>query len=93
MPACRIAREIALLQCGACFIPMTGLEVIEEIKRMPREERLKVIEYARYAEREQLSPEELESVLQKMVDSTDPAAKAKLKAEFLRGFYGNEPHA
>jgi hypothetical protein len=72
---------------------MTGLEVIEELKRMPREERSKVIEYARYAEKEQLSQEELEGVLQKMVDASDPATKAKLKAEFMRGVYGNEPHA
>lgn len=71
---------------------MTSLEMIEEIKRMPREERLKVIEYARYAEKEQLSPEELESILQKMVDSTD-SDKSKPKSEFMRGFYGNEPHA
>ena len=72
---------------------MTGLEVIEELKRMPQEERSKVIEYARYAEKEQLSPDELEGLLQKMVDSTDPAAKSKLKAEFMQGVYGNEPHA
>ena len=42
---------------------------------------------------EQLSPEELEGVLKEMVEATDPLAKEKLKAEFVRGFYGNEPHA
>ena len=72
---------------------MTGLEVIEEMKRMPREERLKVIEYARYAEKEQLSPEELTEVARRMVDAADPAEAERLKAEFIRGFYGNEPHA
>ena len=72
---------------------MTGLEMIEEIKRLPREERLKVIEYARRAENEQLSPEQLESVLHKMVEATDAEAKAKLKEEFMRGFYGTEAHA
>jgi hypothetical protein len=75
------------------FVTVTGVEVIEQIKRMPREERLKVIEYARYAEKEQLSPDELETVLKRMVDATDSVQKERLKAEFMRGFYGNEPHA
>jgi hypothetical protein len=72
---------------------MTGLEVIEEIKRLPREERLMVIGYARYAEKEQLSPEELEQLLTRLVETSDPAQKEKLKAEFFLGFYGREPHA
>jgi hypothetical protein len=72
---------------------MTGLEVIEEIKRMPREERQKVLEYARYAEKEQFSPEELGELTRQMVEAKDPAEAERLKQEIIRGFYGTEPHA
>jgi hypothetical protein len=72
---------------------MTGAEVIQEIKRMPREERQKVIDYARYAEKEQLSPEELGELTRQMVESTDSAEAERLKNEIIRGFYGTEPHA
>ena len=72
---------------------MTGLEVIAEIKKMPREERVKVIEYARYAEKEQLSPEELGALTRQMVEAKDPAEAERLKQEIICGFYGNEPHA
>jgi hypothetical protein len=72
---------------------MTGLEAIEEIKRMPREERRKVIEYARYAEKEQLAPEELGELTRQMVEAKDPAEAERLKQEIIRGFYGTEPHA
>jgi hypothetical protein len=72
---------------------VTSVEVIQEIERLPKEERQKVFDYARYAEKEQLSPEELEAVLRRLVESTDPSEKERLKAQFTRGFYGNEPHA
>lgn len=72
---------------------MTGSEVIEEIKRLPQEEQVKVFEYTNYAQKGQLSPKELGNVLREMVESDDPSEKAKLKEKFVSGFYGNEPHA
>lgn len=72
---------------------MTSSEVIAEIKRMPAEERLKVIHYTRLVENDQLTIDELEPILKAMVEATDPAEKDRLKEEFLRGYYGNEPHA
>jgi hypothetical protein len=72
---------------------VTGSEVIEEIKRLPQQERRKVLEYTRTADTDQLSPEELEEVARQMVEAVDPVEKQRLKAEFIRGFYGNEPHA
>lgn len=72
---------------------MTSSEVIAEIKRMPAEERQKVIHYTRLVENEQLTLEELEPILKAMAESTDPAQQERLQAEFLRGYYGNEPHA
>jgi hypothetical protein len=72
---------------------VSSLQVIEEIKRLPAEEQQKVFEFTRYAAKEQLSPEQLGDVLREMVNATDPAEKERLKAEFVRGFYGNEPHA
>jgi hypothetical protein len=72
---------------------MSSLQVIEEIKRLTPDEQKRVFEFARYAEKEQLSPEELGDVLRKMVEANDPLEKERLKAEFVRGFYGNEPHA
>jgi hypothetical protein len=89
----RRKQTLRFLNIGFSFLAMTGSEVIEAIKRMPREERLKVIQYARHAEKEQLSADELETLLRKMVETSDPAAKAKLKEEFMHGFYGTEVHA
>jgi hypothetical protein len=72
---------------------MTGLEVIEEIKRLPKKERVKVIEYARAVDNEQLSPDELVELIRKMVEEPDPGETNRLKEEIFRGFYGDEPHA
>ena len=73
---------------------MAALEVIEEIKRLPREEQNKVIEFARRAvETRQLSPEELGRLAKRMTESTDPAEADRLQEEIVRGFYGNESHA
>jgi hypothetical protein len=73
---------------------VSSAEVIEQIKRLPRDERRKVIHFAQnQADNEQLSPEELGELTRQMVESNDPVEKARLKQEIKRGFYGNEPHA
>jgi hypothetical protein len=73
---------------------MTAAEIIEEIKRLPRDEQSRVIEFARQAgESPQLSPEELGRLAKKMVEANDPAEADRLQEEIVRGFYGGRPHA
>ena len=51
---------------------MTAVEIIEEIKRLPPDEQSRVIEFARHAgENQQLSPEELGRLAQRMVEAKD----------------------
>lgn len=72
---------------------MSASDVIEEIKRLPRVEREKVIKFAREAVTGQLSPEEIGELTRRMVEAKDPAEAARLEEEIVRGFYGDEPHA
>jgi len=73
---------------------MTAVEIIEEIKRLPRDEQSRVIEFARLVgENRQLSPEELGRLAQQMVEAKNPAEADRLQEEIVRGFYGGEPHA
>ena len=73
---------------------MTAVEIIEEIRRLPREEQNRVIEFARLAgENPQLSPEELGRLAQRMVEAKDPAEADRLQEEIVRGFYGGQSHA
>jgi len=72
---------------------MTAVEIIEEIKRLPREERSRVIEFVRSDEARQLSGEELGELARRMVEAKDPAEAERLKDKIVRGFYGDQPHA
>jgi hypothetical protein len=73
---------------------MTAVEIIKEIKRLPRDERDRVIEFARHAgENRPLSPEQLGQLATRMVKAQDPAEADRLQEEIVRGFYGGEPHA
>ena len=73
---------------------MTAVEIIEEIERLPMEEKNRVIEYARNAgEGRTLSPEELGQLAERMVEAMDPAEADRLQEEVVRGFYGGRPHA
>jgi hypothetical protein len=68
---------------------MTAENVINEIKRLPREEQSRVLEFTfELARQRQFSGKELTALAQQMVDSDDPAEVAKLKAALTRGFYG-----
>jgi hypothetical protein len=70
---------------------MTAVEIIEEIKRLPREERARVIEFARQAgEDRRLSPEELGQLAKRMVEAKDPIEADRLQEEIVRGFYGSQ---
>jgi len=73
---------------------MTAVEIIEEIKRLPRDEKNRVIEFARHAEESgSLSPEELGQLASRMVEAKNPAEADRLQEEIVRGFYGGKPHA
>jgi len=73
---------------------MTAVEIIEEIRRLPKEEQSRVIEFARQVgENRQLTPEELGQLAKRMVEAQDPAEADRLQAEIERGFYGKQSHA
>jgi len=74
---------------------MTAAEIIEEIKRLPWDERNLVVEFARHAaESPPLSPEELGQLARRMVEAQDPAEADRLQKEIVCGFYGGQsPHA
>ena len=73
---------------------MTAIEIIEEIKRLPRQEQVKVAEFARQVvDISLLSPEKLGELANRMVETNDPAEADRLEKEIVRGFYGEEPHA
>lgn len=73
---------------------MTAVEIIEEIKRLPKEEQSRVIEFARPAgEARQLSPEELGQLAKRMVEAKDPSEADRLQEEIVRGFYGSQSRA
>jgi hypothetical protein len=73
---------------------MTAAEIIEQIKRLPMDERTKVIEFARKTgEHRRLSPEELGQLAKLMVEAKDPAEADRLQEEIVRGFYGSDAHA
>jgi hypothetical protein len=70
---------------------MTAVEIIEEIKRLPRAEQNRVIDYVRKAgEVRPLTPDELGELAKEMVETKDPAEADGLQAEIVRGFYGRK---
>ena len=60
---------------------MTAAKVIDEILQLPREEQLRVLDFALELKKSrQISGAELSTLAQQMVDSNDPAEVEKLKA-------------
>ncbi len=73
---------------------MTAVQIIEEIKRLPREEQAQVIEFARQVgEGRPLTPEQLGKLAKQMVEAPDPAEADRLQELIERGFYGGQAHA
>ena len=65
---------------------MTAIEIIEEIKRLPREEQRRVIEFAQQAGASQPHiPEDLGRLAKRMVEAQDPAEADRLQEEIVRG--------
>ena len=73
---------------------MTSVEIIEEIKRLPRAEQDRVIDFVRKAgEDRRLTPEELGELARQMVEAKDPREADRLQTEIVRGFYGGPADA
>jgi len=73
---------------------VTTVEIIKEIKRLPREQQTQVIAFARRAAEDRpASPEELGELARRMVEVQDPAEADRLQAEIVHRFYGKESHA
>lgn len=74
--------------------PMTAVEIIEEIKRLPREEQNQVMDFVRKAgENRRLTPDELGELAKEMAATKDSAEADRLQAEIVRGFYGRPADA
>ena len=59
-------------------------------KVLPQVEQSQVVQFAiDLARSRQLSGDELAGLAQRMIETSDPAEKERLKAELTRGFYGD----
>ena len=69
---------------------MSAAEIIEQIKRLPPDERERVRNFAREnLEPGQLSADDLGELTRRMVEAKDPVEADRLKQEIMRGFYGD----
>jgi len=69
---------------------MSASEIIHEIQRLPLAEQAEVIQFAYQLDAERmLTGKELGALAQRMIESTDPVEKLKIREEMTRGFYGN----
>jgi len=67
---------------------VTASQIIEEIKRLAREEQLGVIRFAYQLDaKRRLTGEELSGLAERMVNATDPAEEALIREAMVRGFY------
>jgi hypothetical protein len=73
---------------------MTAGEIIEEIKRLPKDEQTKVLDFVQQvAEKRRLTPEELGDLANRMANTQDSAEADRLREKIIRGFYGGDSHA
>ncbi len=69
---------------------MTAAKVIEEIKHLPPNEQVEVIQFAvELAHSRQLTAQELGHLADRLAESNDPAEIIRLKSAMTRGFYGD----
>jgi hypothetical protein len=98
-PKCANARnwppfQLALNRAFAYIFIMTSVEIIEEIKRLPRAEQDRVIDFVRQAGVDRpLTPDELGQLAKEMAEAKDPVEADRLQAEIVRGFYGGRVDA
>ncbi len=69
---------------------MTTSQIIEEIKRLPSNEKAEVLTALLRSQKPngKLSPKELVALADRMVTARDPAEADRLEKEILAGFYG-----
>ena len=68
---------------------MTAAAVIHKIEQMPPEDQSRVIQFAiELARKRQLSGKELTALVQRLVESDDPAEVERLQSALTQGFYG-----
>jgi hypothetical protein len=73
---------------------MTAVEIIEEIKRLPRTEQDQVIDFVRQAGASRpLTPDEIGGLAKQMAETKDPSEADRLQTEIVRGFYGRPADA
>jgi hypothetical protein len=73
---------------------VTAVEIIEEIKRLPRAEQNQVIDFVRKSGQGRvLTPDELGELARQMAETKNPAEADRLQAEIVRGFYGRPKDA
>jgi hypothetical protein len=74
--------------------PMSAREIISEIERLSPAEQAEVIQFAYRLDAERmLSGKELGELAQRMIDTTDPIEKVRIREELTRGFYGGNSDA
>ncbi len=70
------------------------MEIIEEIKRLPRAEQDRVIDFVRKAgEVRRLTPDELGELARQMVEAKGSHEAERLQTEIVRGFHGGPADA
>ena len=68
---------------------MTSVEIIEEIKRLPRAEQNRVFDFVRQTGKDLLlTPNELGELARKLAETPDPAEADCLQEQMMHGFYG-----
>ncbi|HEY3600899.1 MAG TPA: hypothetical protein VGK72_02990 [Chthoniobacterales bacterium] len=68
---------------------MSAAQIIEAIKKLPPEERIEVVRFAReYETVPKLSPEQLGELSKCLANATDPVEIAQLEKALVNGFYG-----
>ena len=73
---------------------MSGTRVIEEIQLLTPTEQAEVVQFAYRLDAERmLSGKELAALAKRMIDTSDPVEKLKIRDELTRGFYGGKPDA
>jgi hypothetical protein len=68
---------------------VSAVEIIEAIKALTPEQRAEVMRFAAQFETvEQLAPEQLGELADRLAAANDPEEAARLEKEIVRGFYG-----
>ncbi|CAN5533869.1 hypothetical protein BH20VER3_BH20VER3_05900 [soil metagenome] len=73
---------------------MSATQVIKEIEQLTPSEQAEVIKFAYRLDAERmLSGKELGTLAKRMIESSDPIEKLRIREELTPGFYGGKPDA